>query len=145
MGMIDFQGMQWCHGIRDVQYFLINSLDEDLLAEHEWDLVDRYVAALARHGIVLDRAEAQERYRAYSFQTLMVAVVSLGLGSLTLLVISGEAERLPTVSILFIGALFGTALVATQSANLGDEGGAVREVVVFGIVSVVLGRCTTNW
>jgi aminoglycoside phosphotransferase (APT) family kinase protein len=23
MGMLDFQGVQWCHGIRDVQYFLI--------------------------------------------------------------------------------------------------------------------------
>jgi hypothetical protein len=28
-------------------------------------------------------ADAWERYRAYSFQTLMVAVVSLGLGKLT--------------------------------------------------------------
>jgi hypothetical protein len=82
MGMIDFQGMQWCHGIRDLQYFLINSLDPDLLAAHESDLIDRYVDALARRGIPLDATEARERYRAYSFQTLMVAVTSIGLGSL---------------------------------------------------------------
>jgi aminoglycoside/choline kinase family phosphotransferase len=83
MGMIDFQGMQWCHGIRDVQYFLINSLDPELLAENESELIDEYVDALARGGIPLDAGEARQRYRAYSFQTLMVAVVSLGLGALT--------------------------------------------------------------
>ena len=83
MGMIDFQGMQWCHGIRDVQYFLINSLDPERLAGQETELIDGYRAALARSGIGLGAAEARDRYRAYAFQTLMVAVVSLGLGSLT--------------------------------------------------------------
>jgi aminoglycoside/choline kinase family phosphotransferase len=83
MGMIDFQGMQWCHGIRDVQYFLINSLDPERLAAHEADLIAGYVAALVRAGVVLDEDQARERYCAYAFQTLMVAVVSLGLGSLT--------------------------------------------------------------
>jgi hypothetical protein len=83
MGMIDFQGMQWCHGIRDVQYFLINSLDPELLAANESDLIDHYIAALGRHGVELDPATARERYCAYSFQTLMVATVSFGLGSLT--------------------------------------------------------------
>ncbi len=83
MGMIDFQGMQWCHGMRDVQYFLINSLDPEVLAAHEGALIQAYVDALATRGVELDMGEAWERYRAYSFQTLMVAVVSLGLGSLT--------------------------------------------------------------
>ena len=83
MGMIDFQGMQWCHGIRDVQYFLINSLEPELLAAHEAELVRGYVDALRSRGVALSAEEAWERYRAYSFQTLMVAVVSLGLGSLT--------------------------------------------------------------
>ena len=83
MGMIDFQGMQWCHGIRDVQYFLINSLDPERLAAHEGELVRGYVDSLGRRGVALTMEDAWERYRAYSFQTLMVAVVSLGLGSLT--------------------------------------------------------------
>jgi hypothetical protein len=82
-GMIDFQGMQWCHGIRDVQYFLINSLEPELLASHESELIEYYVSALSSHGVELDRTAAWERYRAYSFQTLMVAVVSVGTGSLT--------------------------------------------------------------
>jgi len=83
MGMIDFQGMQWCHGMRDVQYFLINSLAPEVLAAHEAELVGEYVKALARRGVQLPIEDAWERYRAYSFQTLMVAVVSLGLASLT--------------------------------------------------------------
>jgi len=83
MGLIDFQGMQWCRGVRDVQYFLIDSLEPQVLAEHEDALIDHYVAALAEHGVVLDPADAREQYRALSFQTLMVAVVSIGLGSLT--------------------------------------------------------------
>jgi hypothetical protein len=81
--MIDFQGMQWCHGVRDLQYHLINSMDPGLLARHESDLIDRYVDALGRRGIELDATEARERYRAYSFQTLMVALTTIGLGSLT--------------------------------------------------------------
>lgn len=83
MGMIDFQGTQWCKGIRDVQYFLINSLEPELLAAHEQELVDFYVAELAARGVHLDPQEARDQYVAFSFQTLMVAVVSVGLGSLT--------------------------------------------------------------
>ncbi len=83
MGMIDFQGMHWCKGIRDVQYFLINSLEPELLAAHEDELIDFYLAALAKHGVALDADDARAQYRAFSFQTLMVAVTSIGLGSLT--------------------------------------------------------------
>ncbi len=83
MGLLDFQGLQWCKGIRDVQYHLINSLEPELLAAHEGELIDSYLAELRARGIELDGAEACEQYRALSFQTLMVAVVSLGLGSLT--------------------------------------------------------------
>jgi hypothetical protein len=83
MGMIDFQGLQWCQGIRDVQYFLINSLDPEALAACEGEMIDYYVAALAERDVVLDADDAREQYRALSFQTLMVAVVSIGLGSLS--------------------------------------------------------------
>jgi len=83
MGMIDFQGLQWCKGIRDVQYHLINSLEPEILAAHEDELIDYYLAELARHGVTLEADDAREQYLALSFQTLMVAVVSIGLGSLT--------------------------------------------------------------
>jgi len=81
--MLDFQGLQWCKGIRDVQYHLINSLEPEVLAKHEDELIDYYIAELGFRGIELDAEHAREQYRALSFQTLMVAVVSIGLGSLT--------------------------------------------------------------
>lgn len=83
MGMIDFQGMHWCQGIRDVQYFLINSLEPDLLAAHEDSLIDFYIDQLAQRGVRLAKDLAVQQYRAYAFQTLMVAVTSIGLGTLT--------------------------------------------------------------
>ena len=83
MGMLDFQGLQWCKGIRDVQYFLINSLEPEVLAACEDELIDYYIAELAQRDVVLAAESAREQYRALSFQTLMVAVTSVGLGSLT--------------------------------------------------------------
>lgn len=83
MGMFDFQAVHWSKGIRDVQYFLIHSLEPELLAAHEDALIDHYLAELARFGVVLEPEEVREQYRAFSFQTLMVGVVSLGLGGLT--------------------------------------------------------------
>lgn len=83
MGLLDFQGVHWGQGVRDVQYHLIDSVEPELLATCERALLDDYVAALARHGVALDGARAWEQYRALSFQTLVVAFVSLGLGSLT--------------------------------------------------------------
>jgi hypothetical protein len=46
-------------------------------------MIRAYVGALAKAGVALDLEEARAAYRAFSFQTLMVAVVSLGLVSLT--------------------------------------------------------------
>jgi hypothetical protein len=83
MGMLDFQAVHWSQGIRDVQYFLIHSLEPDVLADHEDALIDHYLAELARFGVALDRGETAEAYRAFSFQTLMVGVVALGFGTLT--------------------------------------------------------------
>ena len=83
MGMLDWQAVQWAKGIRDVQYFLINSMREELLAAKERELIEHYVAELASHGVMLPYAEAWAQYRAYSFQTLMTSVVSLGTASMT--------------------------------------------------------------
>ncbi len=83
VGLIDFQGLQWCGAVRDVQYHLSNSLEPDVLAEAEDELIDGYLSALAEYGTTIEGDAARDQYRAYSFQTLMVAAVSLGLGSLT--------------------------------------------------------------
>lgn len=83
MGLIDFQGMQWCPGVRDIQYHLINSLEPEVLAECESELLEGYRAELGERGVELDAEDARAQYRAFSFQTLIVPVVSLGLGSMT--------------------------------------------------------------
>jgi hypothetical protein len=83
VGMIDFQASHWSKGIRDVQYFLINSLEPEILAENEARLIAFYCEALSKKGITLTTEEAFAQYRAFSFQTLVVGVVPLGLGNLT--------------------------------------------------------------
>jgi hypothetical protein len=83
IGMLDFQAVHWSKGIRDVQYFLIHSLEPELLAAHEDALIDHYLTELAARGVHLDPIETRDQYRAFSFQTLMVGVVSLGLGGLS--------------------------------------------------------------
>lgn len=69
--------------VRDVQYFLINSMEQYVLAANEQALIAHYLAELGRHGMTLGREEAWAQYRAYAFQTLMTSVVSLGLGTMT--------------------------------------------------------------
>ncbi|MBJ18283.1 MAG: hypothetical protein CL933_02555 [Deltaproteobacteria bacterium] len=83
VGMIDFQATHWSKGMRDVQYFMINSMEPELLEASEEELIRGYCAELAGHGVTLSFEEAWEQYRAFSFQTLMVGIVPLGLGSLT--------------------------------------------------------------
>ena len=83
VGLIDFQAPHWSKGMRDVQYFLINSLESDILEANETELIGGYCDELAQRGVTLPRQDAFEQYRAFSFQTLMVGVVPLGLGSLT--------------------------------------------------------------
>jgi aminoglycoside/choline kinase family phosphotransferase len=83
VGMIDFQATHWSKGMRDVQYFMINSMEPEILEASEESLIRGYCDELARFGVTLPFAEAWEQYRAFSYQTLMVGIVPLGLSSLT--------------------------------------------------------------
>jgi hypothetical protein len=83
MGMLDFQAPHWSKGIRDVQYFLVNSMREEELAPVERELVAHYAGALRARGVALGDDEAWEQYRGFAFQPLMTIVTSLGLGPLT--------------------------------------------------------------
>lgn len=82
MGMLDWQAAHWGKGIRDVQYFLTDSLPVATLAEHEQDLVAYYVERRAHHGQAIDLAQTWQEYRSCSFQALMTIVVSIGFGAL---------------------------------------------------------------
>ena len=82
-GMLDFQGAHFGAGLRDVQYFLVNSMKASELAPYEQELVEHYVKRVSDAGAPIAFEVAWAQYRAFSFQTLMTAVVSLGLGSFT--------------------------------------------------------------
>ncbi len=82
MGMLDFQAVHWGKGIRDVQYFLVDSLPAELLARQEQDLVRYYVERRAVHGDAIDFHTTWQDYRGFSYHTLMTIVVSIGFGAL---------------------------------------------------------------
>lgn len=82
MGMLDWQAAHWGKGIRDVQYFLSNSLPADVLASCERDLVNYYVGQRGRYGAPVDAQETWQDYRGISFHPLMTIIVSIGFGGL---------------------------------------------------------------
>jgi hypothetical protein len=82
MGMLDWQAAHWGKGIRDVQYFLIDSLPAETLAAHEQDLVAYYVERRAHHGEAIDLEQTWQEYRSFTFHSLMTIAVSIGFGAL---------------------------------------------------------------
>ena len=82
MGMLDWQATHWGKGIRDVQYFLIDSLPADTLAANERDLVEYYVQRRGHYGTAIDVEETWQEYRSFTFHTLMTIIVSIGFGAL---------------------------------------------------------------
>jgi len=82
MGMLDWQAAHWGKGIRDVQYFLIDSLPAATLARHERELVAWYVERRGHHGAPIDPGQAWQEYRSFTFHALMTIVVSIGFGAL---------------------------------------------------------------
>ena len=82
MGMLDWQAVHWGKGIRDVEYFLVDSLPAEVLAAHERELVDYYCARRAVHGEPIDPEQTWQDYRGFTFHTLMTIVVSIGFGAL---------------------------------------------------------------
>jgi hypothetical protein len=82
MGMLDWQAVHWGKGIRDVHYFLTDSLPSDTLAAHERALVDYYIARRAHHGTAIDAEQTWQEYRSFSLHSLMTIIVSIGFGAL---------------------------------------------------------------
>jgi hypothetical protein len=82
MGMLDWQAAHWGKGIRDVHYFMTDSLPAATLAGNERELVDYYVQRRAHYGAAIDAQQTWEEYRGLSFQSLMTIIVSIGYGAL---------------------------------------------------------------
>lgn len=77
-GFLDWQAVMVSPGIRDVSYFLVTSVDVDVLEEHERRLVDRYVERLRSRHVEVDPQWAWQMYRATAVECYVAAVVTAG-------------------------------------------------------------------
>ena len=68
-------------GMRDVAYFLCNSLPTEVRRAEQDRLVGRYRARLAERGVALDAALAEEQYRLFSIYSWISATTTYAMGS----------------------------------------------------------------
>jgi aminoglycoside phosphotransferase (APT) family kinase protein len=68
-------------GVRDVAYFLCNSLPVETRRAEERALLDRYRAALSGKGVALDRHTANEQYRLFAVYSWIAAASTAAMGS----------------------------------------------------------------
>lgn len=84
-GFFDWQVLRHHHGIRDVAYFVILSLDTDLRRAHERDLLELYSRHLRELGVPsvdLDPDRTWERYRSFALYTYLATSVTAAMSHL---------------------------------------------------------------
>ena len=82
-GLFDWQVVQIGPGLRDVSYFLVNSLDTDLRRTHERALIEHYLVVLAEGGVSgLQISEAWNQYRLFSLYAWIAAAVTAAAATL---------------------------------------------------------------
>jgi hypothetical protein len=80
-GFFDWAVASRFPGMRDVAYFLGNSLPAAVRRVEEGALLERYRAALARRGIVLEPGLQHEQYRLFTVYTWISATTTAAMGS----------------------------------------------------------------
>lgn len=75
-GLLDWQVTQRGQGMRDIAYFLINSLESELRLAHQEDLIRHYLALLQEQGVSLDFESAWRQYRLQSVYAWIAGVVT---------------------------------------------------------------------
>lgn len=68
-------------GVRDVAYFMCNSLPVETRRAEEDSLLKRYLARLADQGVTLDRATADQQYRLFSVYSWIAAASTAAMGA----------------------------------------------------------------
>lgn len=74
--VVDWQTPGHGNGIADLAYFIGAGLMPGERRAHEWDLVDRYIAGLARYGVTPDRSWVEGHYRREAISGAVMAVVA---------------------------------------------------------------------
>ncbi len=75
-GLLDWQVSQHGQGMRDISYFLINSMPEELRLAHQEQLIRHYLATLHELGVSFDFDTAWRQYRLQSVYAWIAGVVT---------------------------------------------------------------------
>jgi thiamine kinase-like enzyme len=94
VGFLDWQVLARAPGLRDVGYFLSNSVPSEVAQKHEADLVAHYCAELRAAGVDAPSAEeAWTQYRAFALYGWLAAAFTVGAGGM-------QDERNATAGVL---------------------------------------------
>jgi len=114
VGFLDWQVTQRGQGMRDVAYFILQSMATDLRREHEKSLIQLYLDSLAANGASGPTLEeAWEQYRLHALYAWIAVVITAAAGS------SFQSEAIVRTGLKRIG----TALIDLDSV------GALKYVV----------------
>ena len=69
-GLFDWQVMYRGHGLRDLAYFFLGAVDNDIRKRHELEVVEHYLDQLALNGVVVDRDKAWLDYGLFALDRL---------------------------------------------------------------------------
>jgi hypothetical protein len=94
-GFFDWQVVQVGPGLRDVSYFLVNSVDTELRRRHERELLALYLEALAAGGAPgRDADAAWEEHRLFALYTwIAISVTAAASGLQERQIVHGAARR----------------------------------------------------
>jgi hypothetical protein len=76
VGFLDWQVVQYGQGMRDVSYFLINSVPQALRLSHQEELIRHYIGLLDEQGVSLGFETAWRQYRLQSVYAWIAGVVT---------------------------------------------------------------------
>ena len=83
VGLLDWQVVQQAQAMRDVTYFLCNSVPTELRRTHERTLIDRHRTTLAEHGAAPPTADdAWEQHRLHALYAWIAAAFTAGAATL---------------------------------------------------------------
>ncbi|MCC6849186.1 MAG: phosphotransferase [Deltaproteobacteria bacterium] len=106
VGLLDWQVSQRGQGMRDVAYFLANSLPVELRRAHEATLLEAYLEALAASGGPrVPRAVAWEQYRLHVLYAWIAALVTAAAATLQHAAVVRAALERTSAAVLDLDAL----------------------------------------
>jgi thiamine kinase-like enzyme len=80
-GFFDWAVASRAPGMRDIAYFLCNSVPAEMRRAEQEKLLGSYLSSLLSHGITLDKATANEQYRLFSVYSWIAATSTAAMGS----------------------------------------------------------------